>query len=54
MLQDLRRGRSSEIDYLNGAVIALGAQRGVECPVNRALTGIIKAMEATGAAHRSN
>jgi 2-dehydropantoate 2-reductase len=54
MLQDLRRGRSTEIDYMNGAVIVLGAQRGVECPVNRALTGIIKAMEATGAAHRSN
>ncbi|HEY2138876.1 MAG TPA: 2-dehydropantoate 2-reductase [Chthoniobacterales bacterium] len=50
MLQDLRRGRSTEIDYMNGAVIALGADRGLECPVNRALTGIIKAMEARGPA----
>jgi 2-dehydropantoate 2-reductase len=46
MLQDLRRGRPTEIDYLNGAVAALGAQNGVECPVNGALTGIIKTMEA--------
>lgn len=46
MLQDLRRGRVTEIDYLNGAVVALGAQEGLTCPVNEALTAIIKAMEA--------
>src|SRR2546423_7164811 len=46
MLQDLRRGRMTEIDYLNGAVSAAGTRHGLECPVNRALTAIIKAMEA--------
>ena len=46
MLQDLRRGRMTEIDYLNGAVSAAGTRHGLECPVNRALTVIIKAMEA--------
>ena len=46
MLQDLRRFRATEIDYLNGAVAALGAESGVNCPVNAALTAIIKAMEA--------
>jgi 2-dehydropantoate 2-reductase len=45
MLQDLRRGHPTEIDYMNGAVAALGAQHGVECAVNDALTAIIKAME---------
>ena len=45
MLQDLRRGRPTEIDYLNGAVTALGARHHIACPVNAALTGIIKAME---------
>jgi 2-dehydropantoate 2-reductase len=45
MLQDLRRSRPTEIDYMNGAVAAIGAQHGVECPVNAALTAIIKAME---------
>jgi 2-dehydropantoate 2-reductase len=46
MLQDLRRGRQTEIDYMNGAVAALGAKHGVPCPINQALTAIIKAMEA--------
>jgi 2-dehydropantoate 2-reductase len=46
MLQDLRRGHPTEIDYMNGAVAALGAGHGVPCPVNRALTDIIKAMKA--------
>jgi 2-dehydropantoate 2-reductase len=45
MLQDLRRGRPTEIDYMNGAVAALGLEHGVSCPVNQALTDIIKAME---------
>lgn len=49
MLQDLRRGRPTEIDYMNGAVAAFGAQHSVDCPVNAALTAIIKAMEATAA-----
>ena len=46
MQQDLLRGRPTEIDYMNGAVAASGAEHGVPCPVNRALTAIIKAMEA--------
>jgi 2-dehydropantoate 2-reductase len=54
MLQDLRRGRSTEVDYLNGAVVAMGKRHGVACPVNSALVAIIKEMEATGAAVRSN
>src|SRR5438067_3070467 len=45
MLQDLRRGRIPDIDYLNGAVAALGAENDVPCPVNDALAAIIKAME---------
>jgi 2-dehydropantoate 2-reductase len=52
MLQDLRRGRPTEIDYMNGAVTAIAAQHGVACPVNAALTTIIKTMEASGAALR--
>jgi 2-dehydropantoate 2-reductase len=52
MLQDLRRGRPTEIDYMNGAVATLGAQHGLGCAVNAALTTIIKTMEASGAASR--
>jgi 2-dehydropantoate 2-reductase len=47
MRQDILRGRTTEIDYLNGAVAEVGSRRGVECPVNRGLTDIIKGMEAT-------
>jgi 2-dehydropantoate 2-reductase len=50
MLQDLRRGRPTEIGYLNGAVAAIGGRHGLACPVNAALTDIIKTMEATGVA----
>ena len=47
MQQDLLRGRPTEIDYLNGAVVELGAKYGLDCPVNSALTNIIKGMETT-------
>jgi 2-dehydropantoate 2-reductase len=46
MLQDLRRGHATEIDYMNGAIAALAARHNIPCPVNSALTAIIKAMEA--------
>ena len=46
MQQDILRGRASEIDYLNGAVVELGARHGLPCPVNDALTKMIKGMEA--------
>jgi len=45
MRQDLQRGRPTEIDFMNGAVVALGQQHGIDCPVNAAITAIIKAME---------
>jgi 2-dehydropantoate 2-reductase len=47
MLQDLRRGRPTEIDYLNGGVTAIAAKHSIACPVNTALTAIIKAMEGS-------
>src|SRR5262249_38489033 len=46
MQQDLLKGRRTEIDFLNGAVARLGAQYNIACPVNEALTMIIKAMES--------
>ena len=45
MRQDLSRGRTTEIDYLNSAIVALGARHRLQCPVNSLLTAIIKAME---------
>jgi 2-dehydropantoate 2-reductase len=45
MRQDLMRGRPTEIDHMNGAVAALGRGIGIDCPVNAALTDLIKAMD---------
>ena len=44
MRQDLMRGKPTEIDHMNGAVVDLGRRSGIECPVNAALVAIIKAM----------
>jgi 2-dehydropantoate 2-reductase len=49
MQQDLLKGRRTEIDFLNGGVVSLGAHYGIACPVNQALTMIIKAMEGPAA-----
>jgi len=45
MLQDFRRGRATEIEALNGAVLRLGKSAGVLTPVNQVLTRLIKAKE---------
>jgi 2-dehydropantoate 2-reductase len=45
MLQDVERGRRTEIDALNGAVVGLGERLGVETPVNTALTALVKGLE---------
>jgi 2-dehydropantoate 2-reductase len=47
MRQDIERGRVTEIGALNGAVVELGQKHGLSCPVNDALTKIIKGMEAS-------
>jgi 2-dehydropantoate 2-reductase len=50
MRQDLLKGKQTEIDHMNAAVVALGRRFGIECPVNAALVATIKAMEARGVA----
>jgi 2-dehydropantoate 2-reductase len=46
MRQDLMKGRRTEIDHMNGAVARLGETYGLPCPVNAALTTMIKYLEA--------
>lgn len=48
--QDLRRGRPTEIDALNGYVVARGDARGVPVPVNRALHALVRLLERERAA----
>ncbi|HEX5806193.1 MAG TPA: 2-dehydropantoate 2-reductase [Macromonas sp.] len=43
--QDLRAGRRSEIDHLNGYVVRRGQALGVPTPVNRVLHTLVKLLE---------
>jgi 2-dehydropantoate 2-reductase len=45
MLQDVEAGRETEIDFLNGAIVAFGERHGVDAPLNRALAELIKGKE---------
>jgi 2-dehydropantoate 2-reductase len=46
MLQDLERGRRTEIDFINGAISRLGKQLSIETPWNDAVVGILQGFEA--------
>ena len=48
MLQDLERGRRTEIDAINGAVWQRGEARGVATAVNAALTRLMRTVETAG------
>ena len=44
-LQSLERGRPTEIDYFNGYIARKGDEHGVDCPVNKRLTAMVKEIE---------
>jgi 2-dehydropantoate 2-reductase len=44
--QDILRGRPTEIDALNGAIVRESEHDGLDAPYNRAVTLLIKALEA--------
>jgi 2-dehydropantoate 2-reductase len=44
-LQDVRAGRKTEIDDVNGANVALGSEAGVDVPVNEVVTALVRGME---------
>jgi 2-dehydropantoate 2-reductase len=48
MLQDMERGRPTEIDAINGAVVREGKRLGVPTPYNEALLLLVKAREEVG------
>jgi len=45
--QDLRRGKPSEIDYLNGTIVRLGRQAGIATPVNHTLLTLVRLLETS-------
>lgn len=47
MLQDLRNGRKTEIDSINGKLIEFGGNKGIDMPYNRALYLLVKSRESS-------
>lgn len=47
-LQSIRRGQPSEIDFLNGAVVAAAREHGLDAPVNAALVDLVHEVEDSG------
>ncbi len=45
MGQDILKGRRTEIDHINGLVVAKGAEIGIPAPANAAITEIVKRIE---------
>ncbi|KAL1924973.1 uncharacterized protein VTP21DRAFT_4627 [Calcarisporiella thermophila] len=52
MLQDIRKGSYTEIDYINGYLYRLAAQHGVQAPVNLALWRLVKTKHKIDCKHR--
>jgi 2-dehydropantoate 2-reductase len=48
MSVDLQRSRRTEIDYLQGAIIAIAERRGLQVPLSRRVVALIKQAEAEG------
>lgn len=42
MRQDRRAGRRTEIDYINGYIVAQGEQYGIACPLNEKIVQLVK------------
>jgi 2-dehydropantoate 2-reductase len=49
MWEDLTRRRSTEVDFLNGEIVRLGADAGVSVPLNSRMVELVHAAEAAGA-----
>ena len=45
MLQDVLASRTTEVDFMNGAIVKWGKQYGVPTPLNRAMWELIKGLE---------
>jgi 2-dehydropantoate 2-reductase len=46
MVQDIASGRPTEVDTINGAVIAAAARVGIDVPVNRTLHALVRGWES--------
>ena len=47
MLQDVLARRETEVDFINGAIVREGEKLGIDTPVNRTITNLVKTIEKT-------
>jgi 2-dehydropantoate 2-reductase len=47
-LQSIKRGTSTEVDYLNGEIVNLGKKLGIPTPANSLMVELVHQVEATG------
>lgn len=47
MLQDILRKKRTEIDYINGVIVRLGQEMGINVPTNKLLLDLVKTIESS-------
>jgi 2-dehydropantoate 2-reductase len=47
MLQDVEAHRRTEVDYLNGGIVAFGARLGIPTPLNETIAALVRGIEAS-------
>ena len=45
MAQDVKKGRRTEVDYINGVVVSRGKELGIPAPANEGLTNAVRRVE---------
>jgi 2-dehydropantoate 2-reductase len=48
ILQSIKRGKSTEVDYMNGEIVNLGKKNGIPTPVNSLMVKLVHQVETTG------
>jgi len=48
ILQSIKRGKNTEVDYLNGEIVNLGKKNGIPTPVNSLIIELVHQIETTG------
>jgi Ketopantoate reductase len=47
MLQDIEADQQTEIETLNGEIVRRGERHGIETPINRTLTNLVRLAETS-------
>jgi len=48
ILQSVKRGKSTEVDYMNGEIVNLGKKKGIPTPINFLMVELVHQVETTG------